>query len=118
MFASLGTQNWTPLAAIGPAHFLTSSATNLARYSGDRRSGPARSEPITFRRSCIVGVSIAATAAALSLRTIASGVPLGRNKAYQLGISKSVSPCSWADGKSGKAGDRFLLRMASAFTEC
>ena len=29
----------TPLALIGPSHFFTSLATNLARYSGERRSG-------------------------------------------------------------------------------
>ena len=60
---------------------------------------------------------MAATAAALSLRTIGSGVPFGRNSAYQLGMSKSVRPCSCADGRSGRLGDRFLLRIAIAFTD-
>ena len=60
---------------------------------------------------------MAATAAALSLRTIGSGVPFGRNRAYQLGMSKPVKPCSCADGRSGRAGERFLLRIAIAFTE-
>src|SRR5262245_51604072 len=115
--SGLAVQNCTPLVLIGPAHFLISSATNLARYSGDRRSGPTRSEPISFKRSCIEGVFMAATAAALSFRTIGSGVPFGKNKAYQLGMSKSVSPCSCADARSGRLGDRFLLSIASVFTE-
>src|SRR5258708_2370341 len=106
-------QSWTPLALIGPAHFLISSATNLARYSGDCRSGPARSEPIALSRSFMTGVFMAATAAAWRLRTTGSGVPFGRNKAYQLGMSKSVRPCSSADGRSGKLAERFLLRIAS-----
>ena len=31
-------------------------------------------------------------------------------------MSKSVSPCSCADGKSGMLGERFLLRIANTFT--
>src|SRR5258707_4390069 len=106
-------QSWTPLARIGRADFLISSATKLARYSGDCRSGPARSEPIALSRSFMTGVFMAATAAALSFRTIGSGVPFGTNKAYQLGMSKPVRPCSCADGRSGKLAERFLLRIAS-----
>src|ERR1041385_5152019 len=101
-----------PLARIGPDHFLISSATKGARYSGDCRSGPTRSEPIALSRSFMTGVFIAATAAALSFRTIGSGVPLGRNRAYQLGMSKPVRPCSCADGRSGRVGERCLLRIA------
>src|SRR3954469_16619446 len=105
----LAHQNCTPLDLIGPSHFLISSSTNLARYSGERRSAGTRSEPTALSLCCMVGVSIAATVAALSFRTIASGVPFGRNSAYQLGMSKSFNPCSCADGNSGMLGERFLF---------
>src|SRR5262245_52675752 len=113
---SLIDQNCTPLDLIGPSHFLISSTTNLARYSGDRRSDGTRSDPTALSRSCMAGVFMAILAAALSLRTIASGVPLGRKRPYQLGVSKSAKPCSCADGTSGILGERLLLKIASAFT--
>ena len=50
----------------------------------------------------MAGFSSAATVARLSFSTIAGSVPAGRNSAYQLGISKSVSPCSRAVARSGR----------------
>ena len=61
-------------------------------------------------------MSSAATVARLSFCTIAAGVPAGRKSAYQLGMSKPVSPCSCADGRSGMLDERFLLRIAIALT--
>src|SRR5437868_15334428 len=66
-----------PAALIGPAHFSTSLATNLARYSGDVRSGATSVEPSSCMRSCSAFVFIASITAALSLLTIGAGVPFG-----------------------------------------
>src|SRR6516162_6236513 len=107
-------QNETPLALIGPSHFLISAARNCARYSGDRRSDATTSPPTCFKRSCKNGISIAATVALLSLWTIGCGVFAGRKSAYQLGRSKLVSPCSCAEGRPGRLDDRALLRIAMA----
>src|SRR5262249_28941501 len=94
---SIGDQNETPLALTGPSHFLTSAARNWTRYTGERRSRATGPPPTSLRRCCKAGESSAATVARLSLCTIAGGVLAGRNNAYQLGRSKSVSPCSCAD---------------------
>jgi len=66
----------SPLALIGPAHFAISLTTNFCRYSGDLRSSSTTMAPMSLRRCCTDGVSIAATAAACSFATIAAGVPL------------------------------------------
>src|SRR5262249_16356053 len=109
-------QNETPLDLIGPSHFLISGARNCARYSGERRSGAITSPPTCLRRCCKDGISKAATVARLSLWMIGCGVFAGRKSAYQLGRSKLVSPCSCAEGKSGRCDDRVLLRIAIGFT--
>src|SRR5215212_5858079 len=70
-------------ALIGPAHFSISRSTNLCRYSGERRSGATTSAPISFRRACTAGVSIAAIVASCSFLTMAGGAPFGRKKASQ-----------------------------------
>ena len=56
-------QNWTPLDLIGASHFLISAPTNCARYFGDLRSEPTRSDPTLLSRSCIDGMSMAAIVA-------------------------------------------------------
>src|SRR5262249_42676570 len=45
----------TPLALIGPAHFLISVSTNLCRYSGELRSRATRSAPISCMRVFTAG---------------------------------------------------------------
>src|SRR6266542_1041791 len=106
----------TPLALMGPAHFSISLSTNRCRYSGDRRSGPTRSTPISFVRACTAGTFMALTVASLSFRTIAAGAPFGRKKAYQVGASKSVSPCSCADASCGRLGERLRDKSAIPLT--
>src|SRR5437588_1082419 len=49
-------------------------------------------------------------------RMIGCGVFAGRKSAYQLGRSKLVSPCSCAEGRSGRFDDRVLLRIAIGLT--
>src|SRR2546421_281538 len=65
---------------------------------------------------CTDGVSIALTVAAFSFWTIAAGVPLGRKNAFQVPAAKLATPCSWADASAGRFGERFMVRMARAFT--
>src|SRR5262249_36347437 len=105
-------QNEIPLALIGASHFLISAARKPARYSGVRRSGAPASPPTCLSRCCTAGASSAATVARLSLCTISGGVWAGRKSAYQLGTSKSVSPCSCAEARSGRLEERCLLRIA------
>src|SRR5262245_36537105 len=109
-------QNETPLALIGPSHFLISAARNCARYCGERRSGAITSPPTCLRCCCKDGISSAAIVARLSLWMIGCGVFAGRKSAYQLGRSKLVSPCSCAEGRSGRFDDRVLLRIAIGLT--
>src|SRR5262245_11427864 len=54
----------TPLALIGPAHFLISVSTNLRRYSGELRSRGTRSAPISCMRVFTAGASMVASVAA------------------------------------------------------
>src|SRR6476469_5212161 len=94
----------TPDALIGAAHLSISLTTNLARYSGDLRSGATRSVPAAFSRSCTAGVFIVATAAPCSFWMIGAGVPLGKKMAYQVEAWKLDSPCSCADARAGRLG--------------
>ena len=98
-----------------PAHLSTALATNLARYSGDVRSGATSVEPSSCMRSCSAFVFIASITAALSLLTIGAGVPFGMKKAFQVTASKLVSPCSWAVGRSGATGERSRANIAMPF---
>ncbi len=74
----------TPLALIGPAHFLISLSTNARRYSDDLRSGEATLPPISLIRACTEGVSIVETAASWSFWTMLVGVSFGRKMAFQI----------------------------------
>jgi hypothetical protein len=71
-------------ALIGAAHFEISLSTNFCRYSGERRSGATIVAPTSFSLAYTAGVFMASTAVALSLCTIAVGVPRGRNNANQM----------------------------------
>jgi len=53
----------TPLALIGPDHLSISAATNLAKYSGLRRSAGATSSPTALKRSRTNGRSRVALSA-------------------------------------------------------
>src|SRR5262245_31776978 len=59
---------------------------------------PSGSEGTALRCNMRCG---GATVAWLSFLTIAAGVPLGKNVAYQLGTSMSVNPCFCAHGSYG-----------------
>src|SRR5262249_55642575 len=83
-------------------------------YSGERLSGGVTLEAISLSRSCTEGVSRVTPIAALSLRTIGSGVPLGKKKPNQVSAWKST-PCSSALGKFGNSGERSRPRSAIAF---
>src|SRR4029077_237069 len=72
-----------PAARIGFAQRSISAGRYLARYSGVRRSGATISRPSSSSRVRTVGSSSMSLIALLSLRTIGSGVPLGRKKAFQ-----------------------------------
>src|SRR5262249_38423835 len=74
----------TPLALIGAAHFSISLRTNLPSHSGERSLGAATVAPRPSSRCFTDAVSIAATIAALTFFTTASGVPLGMNTALQV----------------------------------
>ena len=89
---------------MGPAHLAISSTTNRARYCGDLRSGATAVTPISRSRLSTTGLSIAWLVASLSRLTISGGAPFGRKKAFQVTMSKSVNPCSWAVGKSRQDG--------------
>ena len=62
------------------------------------------------------GESMAWLKAALSLDTIACGVPLGRKMMFQLPALKPGMPCSWAVARSGSSGARLAASNAGAFT--
>src|SRR5262245_14810263 len=106
----------TPLALIASAHLAISLSTKSCRYSGVLRSGATIVKPAAFARCWTEGVLRLATVAALSFCTIEPGVPLGKKKPYQLPASKFDSPCSSAEGKSGRIGERSLAKIAIAFT--
>ena len=110
-------QDWPnrPITMVAP--FATGGSTDaIARIVAEGLSAQLH-QPVIVENvggaGGMTGVFMAATAAALSFRTIGSGVPFGRNKAYQLGMSKPTRPCSCADGRPGKLAERFLLRIAS-----
>ena len=69
--------------------------------------------PLSLKRRCTTASFIAATAASCSRSTTGAGVFFGRNNALQLDASKSVNPCSCADARSGKLGDRARLRIVA-----
>src|SRR6516164_3330624 len=104
-------------ALISAAHLSISLWINSWRYSGDLRSGATKTEPNSFRRSSVAGALIAATVALWSFCTIAAGVPLGKTKENQAPASKLATPCSCADSRFGRVGERFFVRTAIAFTE-
>ena len=54
--------------------------------------------------------------ALLSLRTMASGVPLGTKKAFQTLDSTPGRPCSPVVARSGAIDERFSAMMAMPFT--
>ena len=80
-----------------------------------RRAGP-RIATMSLNRSCTQGVSRVSASAALSLRTIGSGVPFGKNRPNQVLTSKSGRPCSAVLGRFGSSGERFGCRMAMPLT--
>src|SRR4051812_24976173 len=106
----------TPLALIAPAHLAISFSTKFCRYWDVLRSGETIVKPISVARCWTEGVFNVATVASWSFCTIDVGAPLGRKKPYQLPTSKLDSPCSWAEGKAGKIGERSFARIAIAFT--
>src|SRR6266702_1826096 len=59
-----------------------SSGRNLARYSGPRRSGGTISSPRASSRARSAGLSSMSFITLLIFRTIASGVPFGKKKAF------------------------------------
>src|SRR5215813_4142454 len=101
-------------ALISAAHLSISLWMNSWRYSGDLRSGATKTEPNSFRRSSVAGALIAATVALWSFCTIAAGVPLGKTKENQAPASKLASPCSCADARFGRVGERFFVRTVNA----
>src|SRR5207248_4523516 len=90
-----------PAAWIGLAQRSISCGTSLAKYSGVRRSPATMSRPRSSRRLRSVGSSSASLIALLSLRTIGSGAPLGRNNAFQALDSMPLRPCSPEVGTLG-----------------
>src|SRR3954468_16105235 len=62
--------------------------------------------PMASKRLVVSGESIASLRAALSLRTMGSGVPLGRKTIFQLPASNAPRPCSCAVARSGNNGAR------------
>src|ERR1700730_16509613 len=105
-----------PLARIGLAHFSISAGRKRARNSGVLCSAGTMLMPTPSMRSRTDGVSTAALAALLSRRTIASGVPLGKNNPYQPETASAGTPCSAAVVRSGSAGLRLGAKIAIAFT--
>lgn len=105
-----------PAALVTAAHFAISLSTNCRRYSGDRRVGATAVTPVRCSFACIPGVSSVATVGSLSRRMIAAGVSLGKKKALQTEAVKLVSPCSCADARVGKVGERSSDKIDIAFT--
>ena len=64
----------------------------------------------------MVGSSRVSLLALLSLRTIGSGVPFGRKKAFQTLASTPGRPCSRVVATSGMIGTRFSAITAMALT--
>ena len=98
------------------AIFAVSLSTSFLRYSGERSSRAATFATMSLNRSCTHGVSRVSARAALSLRTIGSGVPFGKNRPNQVLTSKSGRPCSAVLGRFGSSGERFGCRMAMPLT--
>src|SRR5215471_17486715 len=96
-----------PAARIGFAQRSISSGKNLARYSGVRCSGGMISSPSSSRRRRRTGFSSDWLTAALSLRTIESGVPLGKKNAFHTLDSTPARPCSPEVGISGTIATRW-----------
>src|ERR1041384_5948695 len=111
-----GQSTCKPPEMIAPSQRFTSSATNLARYSGERRSGATLVTPLSCILALTAGVSIAACVAALSLATTSAGAPLGRKNADHVVTSRPASPCSWALARSGISGERPFDSTAMALT--
>src|SRR6516165_3648343 len=105
-----------PAAWIGFAQRSISAGRYLARYSGVRRSGGTISRPSSSSRARMAGSSRVSLIALLSLRTIGSGVPLGRKKAFQTLASTPGRPCSPVVATSGMIGTRFCAITAMALT--
>src|SRR5262245_13709016 len=72
-----------PAALIRSAHLSMSLRSNFARYSGLLCSGADTRVPRSCIRSRTDGVSSASDVAWLRRRTIGSGVPFGKKKAFQ-----------------------------------
>ena len=62
------------------------------------------------------GVFIVATVASWSFWTIDMGVSFGRKKPLQFEASKLIRPCSCAEARPGKLGERSSDKVAIAFT--
>src|SRR5262249_42546847 len=73
----------------------------------------ARSEVL---HSLTDAVSSASDVAWLRRRTIGSGVPFGKKKAFQPSMATSVKPCSRAVARFGSLLARLGVRLAIAFT--
>src|SRR5262249_42058954 len=105
-----------PAALIRSAHLSMSLRSNFARYSGLLCSGADTRVPRSCIRSRTDGVSSASNVAWLRRRTIGSGGPLWKKKAFQPSMATSVKPCSRAVARFGSLLARLGVRLAIAFT--
>src|SRR5262249_62378449 len=92
----------TPLALIGPAHFLISVSTNLCRYSGELRSRATRSAPISCIRVFTAGGVVVGGGAGRRLLANAAGVSLGEKEGKQIEGAEMVKPCFCARAVAGR----------------
>jgi hypothetical protein len=105
-----------PAALIRSAHLSMSLRSNFAKYSGLLCSGADARVPRSCIRSRTDSVSSASDVAWLRRRTIGSGVPFGKKKAFQPSMATSVKPCSRAVARFGSLLARLGVRLAIAFT--
>ena len=106
----------TPLALMGPLQRTISSVTNLRKYSGLRCSGGVICSPSCVKRSRTSGRSSALLSAALTSRTIGSGVFWARNRPCQVMMTKST-PCSRTVGTCASVYQRCSPVVAIALTK-
>src|SRR6516164_3287709 len=100
----------------GPLQRTISSATNLRKCSGLRCSGCVICSPSCVKRSRTSGRSSALLSAALSSRTIGSGVFWARNRPCQVMMTKST-PCSRTVGTCASVYQRCSPVVAIALTK-
>src|SRR5262245_26323587 len=109
-------------SALMPAALITlpqrsiSCGRYLARYSGVRCSGGRISRPRSWSRLRMLGSSTVSLITLLSLRTIGSGVPLGRKNAFHTVASTPGSPCSPVVARSAMIGTRLGAITAMPLT--